>query len=92
MKHTHSLVFSELQAEDAKVLNSAKGASKPPNATVVRLAFISSFVLVIGSSAVGFLGALVLGWGLHCVLLNSVTSFQVIGTSLLLWGTLFVCG
>jgi hypothetical protein len=86
------ITFLELQAEDAQLLNSVQGSSKPQSAEVVRRALVGSFILVVGSAAVGYLGGIALGWGLRCISPGGIVWFQIIGTSLLLWGTLFVRG
>jgi hypothetical protein len=83
--------FLELQAEDNAVLNAVKNPTRVEGAHVVRRAFFASLILVIASAAAGYaLGAL--GGRVSCVRPGTVAWLQIVGTSLLLWGTLFIRG
>src|SRR5438552_16747765 len=84
--------FLELQAEDGKALNSATNPQKEEGALVVRRAFFRSFLLVLVSGAIGYVAGLGLGGLIACASPNLISWLQVIGASLLLWGTLFIRG
>ena len=61
-------------------------------AYVVRRAFLKSFVLVVFFGTVGFLAGTFMNAIGRCVTPDTVLLLQVVGASLLLWGTLFVRG
>lgn len=83
--------FLELQAEDNAVLNEVKNPTRVEAALVVRRALFASLLLVIASAAAGYvLGAL--GARVACARPETVAWLQIVGTSLLLWGTLFIRG
>lgn len=84
--------FEELQAEDNAILNAVTSPKRTEPALVVRRAFFASLVLVLVSAAVGYgLGAGVSHW-LGCFRAGLVAWLQIVGTSVLLWGTLFIRG
>ena len=83
----------EANEADAKVLNqSFDGAVPEPATYVIRRAFWFSLIAVLLSMAVGYAagvgGLLVFG----CASSQLIMSLQIVGASVLLWGTLFVCG
>lgn len=83
--------FLEFQARDTVVLSAATKPAPIEAALVVRRAFFASLVLVIASAAAGFaIGAL--SGRLGCTRPGTVAWLQIAGTSLLLWGTLFIRG
>lgn len=84
--------FLELQAEDAKALNAVTNPEKEEGAFVVRRAFFKSLLLVLSSGAVGYVAGLALGAAKGCASANLVSWLQIVGASLLLWGTLFIRG
>lgn len=83
--------FLERQAENNAVLNAVKNPQEIESALVVRHAFFSSLILVASSAAFGYVAGLIVGW-LSCASPGAMTWLQIIGTSLLLWGTLFIRG
>ena len=84
--------FLELQAEDSKALNLVTNPKKEDGAFVVRRAFFKSFLLVLVSGTVGYVAGLVFGGVVTCASANLISWLQVIGASVLLWGTLFIRG
>jgi hypothetical protein len=87
--------FIELENEDNAARNNYNtdpGVTRPHSAEVVRSAFFKSFAMVVVSALFGWLasiGAEMAGW---CATSSAVVYAQIIGASLLLWGTLFVRG
>ena len=61
-------------------------------ARTVRAAFLGSLGLVLLSGAIGFAAARLIGATGRCVAAEDVAWLQVVGASLLLWGTLFIRG
>ncbi len=61
-------------------------------AEIVREAFFKSLALVLLSSAVGYLFGRAIGSLGRCATAETVSWLQIVGASLLLWGTLFVRG
>lgn len=58
----------------------------------VRSAFWTSLVLVLVFSALGFIAGKLMGVAGRCATPNTISTAQVIGAGVLLWGTLFVRG
>lgn len=96
--HTVSLLlfkpkrFLEIQAENNALINSMASTAREDAALVLRRAFFSSFLLVLGSAGVGYSGGLVFGMAYGCVGASTIVWLQIVGTSVLLWGTLFIRG
>ncbi|TPG24957.1 hypothetical protein EAH83_11035 [Variovorax ginsengisoli] len=91
------LIFSPSRfqaAEDAdnKKLSSAATVGPSPRALTVRRALFRSGRLVLFAGAIGFMAGLAFGNHIHCAAPKHITSLQIAGTCLLLWGTLFVRG
>ncbi len=84
--------FLELQAEDSKASNAVTNPEKEEGAFVVRRAFFKSLLLVLASGAVGYVTGLALGTANGCASASLVLWLQIVGASLLLWGTLFIRG
>jgi hypothetical protein len=84
--------FLEIQAENTAALNAIASSGKKEGALVVRRAFFYAFLLVLVSASLGYGLGLVLNKASGCFTTNTVAWFQVIGTCLLLWGTLFIRG
>ena len=84
--------FLDLEAEDNAVLNAATNPTRSERALVVRRALFASLGLVVASAAVGCgVGALAGLW-LGCAQPGTTAWLQIAGTSVLLWGTLFIRG
>lgn len=66
--------------------------TKPHRAIVVRKAFFSSLRLVLISGALGYAAGLAMQTLGRCATSASVMWLQMLGASLLLWGTLFIRG
>ncbi len=84
--------FLELQAENSAVLNAVPNVVREESAFVVRRVFFTSFLLVLVSAGFGYVVGLGLGQVIGCVSSGVIVWFQIVGTSLLLWGTLFIRG
>lgn len=83
----------ELQEQDAKARNNfTTHVEREHSAYIVRRAFLYSLLLVILSGAIGFGAGLTLGSLIGCAATKLIAWLQIGGTSLLLWGTLFVRG
>ena len=61
-------------------------------AYIIRRAFIKSLIYVLGSAAIGYMAVNVVHKLGRCSTADTITWLQVVGASLLLWGTLFVRG
>ena len=68
------------------------GGEPKHSAEIVREAFFKSFALVLLSSAVGYAAGQIMGALGRCATSGTVSWLQIVGASLLLWGTLFVRG
>jgi hypothetical protein len=85
--------FVEAEQKDIATRNCYTGGASPPHrAVVVRAAFFKSLALVVVSSAMGFAAAHALHTVGRCATGETVAWAQIVGASLLLWGTLFVRG
>jgi hypothetical protein len=86
--------FLELETADRARRNTLPTQERAPDANIqiVRRAFLLSFLLVVASGLVGAAGAIVAASTVGCASSSVVTVLQVIGASLLLWGTLFIRG
>lgn len=85
--------FRVKEEEDNRVLNSLPSDGNPPTRSLtVRRAFLYSALLVFIFGAIGYFAGLVLGACLTCAKATHIAWLQVVGASLLLWGTLFVRG
>ncbi len=87
----------KLLKEEEKDNEERKNFSQPPppseqRAFVIRRAFWSSLLLIIASAAIGYIVGQVIDKLLGSVPKIVITSFQITGAILLLWGTLFVRG
>lgn len=91
------LILSPVRFEAAEDADNKKLNSAPPidrhrsRAATVRHALFGSGCLVFLAGAVGYLSGLGLG-SLHCARPGHIGLLQIVGTCLLLWGTLFVRG
>jgi hypothetical protein len=83
--------FRAFEAENTEPLG-IPAASNRDSVFLVRRAFWTSLLLVIGSGIVGALAGLVAGYAIGAVSARAIAWMQVIGACLLLWGTLFVRG
>ena len=84
--------FLELEAEDARALNAVNNPEKEEGAFVVRHAFFKSLLLVLSSGVIGYVAGRAFGAARGCASANLVSWLQILGASLLLWGTLFIRG
>lgn len=84
--------FLEIQAEDTAVLTAMPRAEKEQGALVVRRAFFSSLLLVLVSAGLGYSVGVALAMTIGCLAAAALVWLQIAGTSLLLWGTLFIRG
>lgn len=83
--------FLELQAEDSAMRSAVANRTPIEAALVVRRALFAALLLVIASAATGYaLG--VLSGRIACASPGTVAWIQIVGTSVLLWGTLFIRG
>jgi hypothetical protein len=85
--------FIEHEARDIESRNEYK--DKLPQvhrAHIVRQALLSSMLLVLASAAVGYGTGLLMAQFGRCATTATVAWLQIIGASLLLWGTLFIRG
>ncbi len=88
---------AKLVTEEEKDTEERKKFSQPPppseqRAFVIRRAFWSSLLLMIASVAIGYIVGQVTDKLLGSVPKIVITSLQITGAILLLWGTLFVRG
>ncbi len=85
--------FIEAEQKDIEARNGYTDRPSPPHrASVVRGAFFKSLALVVVSSAVGFAVGHAMDSMGRCATGETVQWAQIVGASLLLWGTLFVRG
>ena len=85
--------FKHAQDADNLILNAnGSGESEDTRHMAVRRAFVSSFLLVVASSLLGYGAARLASMLGSCSSPQFVTWLQVVGACLLLWGTLFVRG
>jgi len=87
----------ELVKKEEKDNEERKNFSQPPpppeqRAFVIRRAFWTSLLLMVASVAIGYIVGQVIDKLLGSVPKIIITSFQMTGAMLLLWGTLFVRG
>ena len=85
--------FIEIEQQDIATRFGYIGeATRTHSALAVRGAFFKSLALVLASSAAGYAA----GFGMYavgrCATTGTITWAQIVGASLLLWGTLFVRG
>lgn len=102
MRATHLCLLAifrpaNLAKEEEKDEEERKNLPQPPparekRAYVIRRAFRSSFILVIASASIGFIVGQIADELLGSVPEIVITSLQITGALLLLWGTLFVRG
>ncbi|WP_447969666.1 hypothetical protein [Nitrospira sp. M1] len=89
-------VPSKLVDEEEKDSAARKNFSSPPvsihHAYIVRRAFWNSFGLVLASLASGYLLGLLSFWIAGTPRQSVIFAMQIVGASILLWGTLFVRG
>lgn len=84
--------FLELEAEDNATLNAITNPTHPERALVVRGALFASLGLVVASAAFGYASGIAAGYWFGCAPSGAIAWFQIVGTSVLLWGTLFIRG
>jgi hypothetical protein len=85
--------FAQEEAANNQTLNASTTSDPPtPRALVVRRAFLYSLLLVIAFGVVGLALGVLFGNLAGCATSKLVAWLQIIGASLLLWGTLFVRG
>lgn len=85
--------FQAAEEADNRALSAATSiAPPPPRWLTVRRALIYSGRLVLIAGVVGFVTGLGLGNYLRCATPKNIVWLQIVGTCLLLWGTLFVRG
>jgi cytochrome c biogenesis protein CcdA len=85
--------FKQLEIQDQKERNSYTDHADPLHrADIVRRAFIFSFALVAGFSFLGCVAGSTMGALGRCLPKDTVNLLQIVGSGLLLWGTLFVRG
>ena len=83
---------AERQDEECRKAMPAPPSTKTHRAFVVRRAFFSSLTLVLLSGALGYIAGFAMGSLQRCATPGTVSSLQIAGASLLLWGTLFIRG
>lgn len=85
--------FVDEEARDTVERKNYSERHEPPHgAHTVRAAFLSSLSLVLLSGAIGFAAARLIGATGRCFAAEHVAWLQIVGASLLLWGTLFIRG
>jgi len=87
----------KMAKEEEKDKEERKSFSQPPppseeRACVIRRAFWSSLFLMIASAAIGYIVGQIIDKLFGSMPKILITSLQIIGVMLLLWGTLFVRG
>lgn len=87
----HPERFLELQAEDSARLSASPNSGPAEGVHVVRRAFFSSLALVAASASVGYIVGAIIGRA-GCAPPSVLAWLQILGASLLLWGTLFIRG
>ena len=92
------LIFSpsrfKAEEEGDIALRSARtvAAPKPSNDQIVRGALLASLLLVLASASLGYAGAMAMQALGYCFSSRSISWMQIVGASVLLWGTLFIRG
>ena len=85
--------FKQEEADDNENRKNNEPPSEPKyRGHVVRGAFLSSLLLVVASGAVGFVVGAIAPSFSSCATPRLIAWLQIVGASLLLWGTLFVRG
>jgi hypothetical protein len=85
--------FLKAELADNQVLKTLATPSElPVRSDVVRHAFAFGFLLVAASAVFGWVLGYVLQLALQCLGPKAIMLLQLLGTCLLLWGTLFVRG
>lgn len=84
--------IEERKDDELRKTMSERDTVSTHRAVVVRRAFVSSFLLVLASGAVGYGAGTLMGSFHRCATTSTIAWLQIAGASLLLWGTLFIRG
>ena len=85
--------FIKEQEADSIARNNYKDSYEPPHsAYIVRAAFMKSLLLVVAFGAAGYVAGQIMGCMSRCAPSSTIAWLQIVGASVLLWGTLFIRG
>lgn len=83
----------EEETSDKRARNNFSAPIEPEqNAFIIRRAFWTALLLVIGSGILGYFVGLLFGISFGCSTPKPIAALQIVGASMLLWGTVFVRG